>query len=406
MGLRGDRVMIGYDIGETTAQISYCFATQPTAEPDTLPGAIGSDSFLIPMVLCKQEGENRWTFGQDAVKHAQAGGILIDLLWKRANLGERILVEETEYDPIALLTLFIKRSLGLLNFAAPSAKIVAIQFTSKQMEATHREVLLQATQGLDMKGCTFSFQEYEESFFEYLRRQPEELSVMECLLCDYREQRMEAYHMMNNARTKPKVFYVQEETYLQETQEDFIPALQRMTEGRRITAVFLIGENHDPTIMKEALRFLCVGRRVFQGTNLFSKGACYSLLRQLTSGDDSAVFLKKDVLKANVGLKVKERGKIAYYALLDAGIPWYEVNRSYEFYLQGDRDLPFMIAPLNGKNAHMEKMTLTQGEQDCTRISMVLTMNAHNILCVEVRDLGLGELQAPDTKIYRETIEL
>ena len=48
-----------------------------------------------------------------------------------------------------------------------------------------------------------------------------------------------------------------------------------------IGSIFLIGDGFQGDWMKESLRFLCRGRRVFQGNNLFSKGACCGMQEKL-----------------------------------------------------------------------------------------------------------------------------
>ncbi|MDR0964475.1 MAG: DUF5716 family protein [Clostridium sp.] len=404
MALRTEKVYIGYDLGESYSQISYCFlpTAQSESEPETLPGAIGSDRFLIPTVLCKMPGENRWTFGQDALRCAGDGGILVDHLFESSLAGESTEIEDTPYDSIALLSLFVKRSLSLLQFAIPAVKISAILFTVRRLNDMQRQVLEQITQSLELKGCMYDYMEYQESYFYYLQKQPKELLLQECLLCDYLDETVYAYHMIGNDRTVPKVNFVEEETY---ESGDLLENLKSMVEGRVINTVYLIGEPYESDAMKEVLRYLCAGRRVFQGTNLFSKGACYALLARHANTPQNAVFLGREVVKANIGLRVKERGKLTYLALIDAGVPWREVGVERDIYLQDETQLPFMIAPVNGKTGRVAVLSI-ENKAPIRRISIRLYMTDASTLCIECKDLGFGEFEPSPGRIYREFIEL
>ncbi|MDR0963954.1 MAG: DUF5716 family protein, partial [Clostridium sp.] len=338
----------------------------------------------------------------DAIRRSEEGGILIERLLEMAVGGEMIEIEETSYDAVALLSLFVKRSLSLLQFAFPIVKIAAILFTVRRLDDIHRQVLDQVVQSLDLKGCTYDFIDYQESYFHYLQKQPKELLLHECLLCDYLGEMTYAYHMIENDRTVPKVFFVKEEVY---DGGDLLDNLQTMVAGRVIRTVYLIGEAYEPEKMKEVLRYLCNGRRVFQGTNLFSKGACYALLDRKEQTPPNAVFLGREALKANIGLKVKERGKVSYMALLDAGISWKEAKAERELYLQDESWLPFLIAPVNGQSGRIVKMTFENIAPIC-RMLVRLYMTDDATLCIECKDLGFGEIQAPSGQLYREFVTL
>ena len=93
-----------------------------------------------------------------------------------------------------------------------------------------------------------------------------------------------------------------------------------------VSAVYLIGESFAEEWMPQSLQYLCRGRRVFQGVNLYSKGAVYCLLDKHfgSKAGKEHVFLGGDKLKYNIGMEVLRQGQESYYALLDAGENWYE----------------------------------------------------------------------------------
>ena len=67
---------------------------------------------------------------------------------------------------------------------------------------------------------------------------------------------------------------------------------------RRLNSVYLIGDGYRDGWADESLHYLCRGRRVFQGNNLYSKGACYGMMERLHPGEEwkEHVYLGDDKL--------------------------------------------------------------------------------------------------------------
>ena len=178
--------------------------------------------------------------------------------------------------------------------------------------------------------------------------------------------------------------------------------------SRAVSSVFLIGDGFSEEWMKDSLRFLCRGRRVFKGNNLFSKGACNGMQERIhvrPTGREY-IFLGNDKLKANVGMDVMRQGAASYLALLDAGVNWYEADQVTEFYLQEGNQISLKITPLIGKETRTALITLEDLPAGISRIRARLYLEAENRLAVEIEDLGLGELRLPSGKTWSETIEL
>ena len=141
MGLfNNDRLIIGYDLGNEICQISYAFSE--TGEAETLSQVAGAQSYNIPAVLCKRTGVNQWYYGKDALRYAQEDqGILVDNLFGQALAGEQVIIEGEAFDPVALLALFFRRSLGLLTQVASSERIGALMITCEMVDGRVLEVL-------------------------------------------------------------------------------------------------------------------------------------------------------------------------------------------------------------------------------------------------------------------------
>lgn len=422
--LNHDKLLVGYDIGDDYAQISYAFSEDGDVE--TLSSVAGEQRLRIPAVLCKRPGVNQWLFGKEALRCEQEEeGIAVRELLAMAIDGEPVKIDGESYEPVSLLTLFVKKTLGLLS-QLESDKIYAMTITCESLDARRLEVLSGVVSGLLLKTDRVSFQSYEESYYNYMLYQPEELWTHQSLLCDYRGGRIFVYHLECNRHTTPNVVFVDKKEYpfpayenmpeddalreqrMERLDREFLEIAEDACRNRRISSVYLIGENFSEDWMKESLRSLCRGRRVFQGNNLYSKGACFGRKEKLKSSEagKNHVFLGEDKLRANIGMKLLRQGEESYAALLDAGQNWFEASQTLEFYLQGGNCFDVTIMPLMEKNGKVSRIILEELDGELTRLRAHFFMTAANRMAVEIEDLGLGELRPSKGHVWKEEMEV
>lgn len=426
MGFLGsEKWILGYDLGNEFCQISYCVSE--TGEVETLSQVAGAQNYNIPAVLCKRSGVNQWVYGKEALRCAEdQKGILVQDLLAQALDGEPVIIEGESFHPVALLTLFVKRSLGLLSQIGSPERIGAMMITCRALDHRMLEVLHQVVAGLHLKTDKVSFQSHTESFYHYMIHQPKELWAQQALLLDYGESCIRSYRMECNRRTKPMVAFIEEKEHPFYPREP-LPEVQSLRERRAeeldgallqiaeescgenpVGSVFLIGDGFDQEWMKNSLRYLCRGRRVFQGNNLFGKGACHGMQEKLAPGnmEKECVFLGAEKLKANVGMKILRRGEDSYYALLDAGESWYETEHTFEFYVRGGNQIDLVITPLIGKKAGARQLVLEDFSGAASRLRGHFYLESETRLVVELEDLGFGEIRPPSGKTWRKEIEL
>ncbi len=190
----------------------------------------------------------------------------------------------------------------------------------------------------------------------------------------------------------------------------FLSILKEICEGRLISSAYLIGEGFKEEWMAESLKYLCRGRRVFQGNNLYSKGACYGCMEKLNGETEkNYVFLGNEKLKANIGMKVVRQGEDSYYALLDAGVSWFEAKNSLEFLLDQGNSFSLIITPLNGRDIRYAQVTLEglpNRKEAPSRLYMEIWMTDENNICLEIEDLGFGELFPRSYEKWTESFEV
>lgn len=408
-----DKIVVGYDFGKDYAQISY--QSLEMEEPETAALVTGTEIYNIPMVLCKRKSVNQWYWGKEAIKYHEKEGVeLITDLYQRALLEEQIEIEEQSYDCIALLTLFMKRSLSLLNMITKPDHIVSMMITVQDLNDHVVDVLGKVTANLDMKKTAMYLQNHQESIYFYMMHQPEELWNRQVIICDFNGKEFRKYKMNCNHRTTPIVVLIDEEfsenmflpqdwTMEQDAllgnrlDEQLLESMQESCKEGIVNAVYFLGEGFRENWMEKTIKYLCRSRRVFLGNNLFSKGACLSLKDKFLPCENvkTHVFLGKEKLKANLGIPAMKQGKEVYVALLDAGNNWYELENEVTFFLPEDGVIELLVTPLDGKNKVTEQLKLTdipEREAGCTKVSMKLTMNSVSEVEIEIKDLGFGDI--------------
>ena len=408
--LNKQRIVVGFDLSDEFSMLSYY--SSEDEEPVTVATTLGGEDICIPTVLGKYYAENSWIFGNDALRFEdRKEGTLISGLLSAARIGKSINIENHDYDPVDLLALFMKKCFALLAVSAPIEKVSAITITVDYPDTRTIEILKRAIETLRIKPEKVFFQSHSESAFYYIINQKPELWNHDVVILHLKEDGLFVRTMKKNVHTSPVVVLMEENRFdhikstsvidappaiLKQKDNELWHVLQGILEERMISSIFLLGDAFGGDWWKESLKYMSRNRRVFRGNNLFSKGAAYGAREMIepTALGEAHVFLGKDKVKANVGIRVIRDGEEVYMALLDAGKNWYETRRECELILEHEEVLECIVTPLNGKNVrtvsiYLPGIPIRPGRS--TRIHMDLKMVSERKLLVTVTDLGFGD---------------
>ncbi|MBQ7841330.1 MAG: hypothetical protein IJ390_12735 [Lachnospiraceae bacterium] len=417
-----------FDFGSKTAQISYCL---PGAEkPETVSQVTGQEQYLVPALLARRTDKDLWLYGKEAAAAVEEGQAwpVSDLLIKAA-AAQPVQVGEEAYDPVALLSLFIKKCLTLLTPVIHPDRLEAFVFTVEEVTKPIMDALFTAVTLLDLKAGKVSVIGRAESFFYYNISQPAELWSRDVMVCDFGGNYLKTYLFHANRRTTPIASFVEEAewtdvepiVWTEDEIEDnrskmkldvrFSSVIEGLLKDREVCTIYLLGEGFAGEWYEKSLQILCKNRRVFLGNNLYSKGACYVAKERLAPGSISKgyAFLGKDMLKANVGMHVSRRGRDAYLALLDAGINWYEAQKECAFLLEEENTFSLRITPLNGKEIREVVVTLTglpKRPAKTSRIQMKVDMTDVRTVRICMEDMGFGEFFPATHKYWEESFQI
>ena len=423
--------MVGIDLTDSFCQISWLynkrarfgrgFVNAATGgvmrEPVTFSAVPGQEAYNIPMALCRRSGSSVWLAGREALDAAEAGeGTVVTDLLQKALEDASVRVDGEDYSAGSLLALYLRRCLAMLEPEIAPEQIAALVFTAPGMDYSEEQVLLRAFSRLDLGIPRVVCESHQESFFSYMLMQDAEQRRAGMLLCEYDgDGEVNFSTLLYNRRTSPVVYWAESaartmSTSLQGTGRDreFTAAVREVLQDHEASAVYLTGEGFDGGWMKEAAAFLCRGRRVFQGENLFSKGAAYSALLRVDRPAEipESIFLARDALRSNIGIEVLLREQTGYHVLLDAGVKWYNAEVEEDFILENGREFRLLRTPLTGGEAQEQTVRL-EGLPDrpdrTTRLRVVLSMTAADRLRVQITDLGFGEIFPADGGFWEET---
>jgi hypothetical protein len=310
----------------------------------------------------------------------------------------------------------------------PLSKIASLMITVSSLDDKMVEVLTEVVASLGLKTENVFFQNHMESFYYYTIYQPAELWQRDVLLLDFTGEYLKSYRMECNKNTTPIVAFIDPGIYrnfLTQNLENIDPEgrdardydfrlcnlLDDVCSARFFSSVYFIGDAFRQEVFTDAVKKMCQKGRVFEGTNLYSKGAAYAAKNKIFKSalSESHVFLGNDKLKCNVGINAIRRGEPSYMALMDAGINWFESKKQYDFILDKGNKVSFVITPLTGKNPEVVDITLNdlpKRPPKTTRLHLDVSMLSENKMQVEIKDMGFGELFPTSGLEWKEVIEL
>lgn len=395
--------ILGMDLDDWSAQISFWLPGAQT--PETISTGDGEED-RIPAVLCRRTDRDVWTYGKEALETARrGGGVLADRLLSRALAGEQLEIGGEWFEAAALLALFIKRSLSLLGGAMRPEKADFFMFTLERVDRQALEMVERIALLLSLPPERVSCQSRAESFFFYNISQPEELWRHSCLICDFGGERLKTLLLEVNRHTRPATVTVAQEEHpelerqddREEMDEAFLSIFRSVSDGRIIDTIYLIGDGFAGEWYPKTLAVMCRNRRVFQGNNLYSKGACYGGKAKRPGGGVSGreyVYLGSDMLRVNVGLLTEKRGKETCLSLLDAGMNWFDARGECEFLLDADHTFTLRLTPVSGKKLREVVVTLSgvpERPPFATRIFLAASCPDAETVRLRMEDRGFGE---------------
>ena len=402
---------LGIDINPKYTMISYYQLHM--AEPQTLSTVMGSETYQIPTCLSKKKGISQWFFGEEArqkVKNNEALGV--DDLLEKALSGEEIYVEHEKYAARDLLVIFLKKVLSVSGIAYTKWPINKVVMTVDHVSMEYMELFSLVMSKLEIDTANLMLIDYREAFYYYALNQKPEIFLHDVAMFDYRESDVISCVLERNQHTTPQMIRLIQQNHgklFDDKDRQFTQILEQVFQDRIVSSVYLIGDGFDGDWTKLSLQYMCQGRKVFVGKNLYSKGACYAGAVKDHNMDWPFVYIGENELKLNLYLKVVEDNEMQLYTLLDAGESWFESKGECEVILDGSPEIDFFIQEPDSREAHVESLELTdlpKRDRRTTRLRITATPTSDRDITIVIRDLGFGEIAPSSNKTWEHSITL
>ena len=402
---------LGIDLDDENAVIS--FFEPNMKEPETVSTVAGSEVFQIPLLLTKKKGIGQWFIGEEAKRLALLQGTTGEgKLLNRALKREMVFIEGEKYPAEELLVLYLKKLILLAGSLGKPQTPERLVFSLEKLSREATALFAKIAPRLGVIPEKVMLLDRRECFYYFAYCQKEELTLHDVYLFDYRKENIHCCRLEKNMRTKPVLVTLSEEVRQMDGQDkdtSFLRILRDSFQGHIISSVYLVGDGVEGDWLKQSVNFLCKGRRAFIGKNLYSKGACYAAAVREHKMEWPYVYMGDNEMKVNVCLKVRNRGTLEFFTLIEAGANWYEAAGECEVILSGTPEIDFWLQLPNSKEAKIERITLAdlpERPDRTTRLRITAKPLSDMRVQIQMKDLGFGELFKSSGKVWEYVMSL
>ena len=381
------RTIIGLDLDRDFSQIS--FYSERNMEPETVSIADNADRYLIPTP------EDLFTTTEEAME-----------------LG------------VMSLANFLKTCISFVR-SAKDMQQVYMMVTMKEIREPWIDAVKNACEMLGMEREHVWLQTHRESFFCYTLNQKRDLWSHKVALFEYEESAIFSYMLNVDYGTKPALVtvtpgevlrlgtqnYLSDEEWNEKRDGKFLELIRSTFAGNNVSSTFLIGDSFDKTWAVSSLSFLCRKRHVFQGRNLYTKGACYGACHKLGIGNklDGFLYRSEDMVECNLSMQMEIRGKASSYMMIGAGVNWFDAEHTCEFILDETEEVVLYSKSMLGgpvSSYTIELKNLPHRPGRTTRLQLKAVFTSASRCRVTICDLGFGDFFKPSGLVWESTLDL
>ena len=299
---------------------------------------------------------------------------------------------------------------------------VTVPDLDEKMSKRLKTVVRQA--GVDERGIFL--QDFRTSFFYYVVNKKKELWNGDVAFLSVQDGRMNGYILHIDRTASPHTASFRQEASCDvsdkaragRSDEDWdaerdrllYELLGKLFERRNVSASYLYGGYFDARWAKRSFQYLTFHRHAFQGQNLFSKGACYGVMARC--GEirmPDIIFQGVDMVKVNIGMKVRVKGRPETVPLIRAGVNWYEAYGMLDVVPESEKNVTILSEDEDGSGTirHTLRLDHFPDRPDrASRLRVRVWFSAPKMLEAEVTDLGFGSMYPSSGRIWHRSIRI
>ena len=321
-------------------------------------------------------------------------------------------VEELEKQ----MTEIFRRSFATLGITDPASQISAMVITVPVLTKPLAAMIHAVYDGLGISRNRTSMQDYKESFYYHTLYQKRELWNRNVGFFHFQGRQVTFTSLSMNNATRPITFTATEGITItlkedrKQWDEQFYSMINASLRQNMYTSIFLMGDTFERSWAGRSVGLLCKGgRKVYIVDNMFARGACYAAREKaFTPRLRSYMYMGDDLVRNNIGMRMVIQGKETYYPLIAAGVNWYEAEKVCECILDGAAELEFVISPMESGREFASRMPLPglpERPPKTTRLQLHLAFESARRCCIQVQDLGFGDMYPSSGQVWREVME-
>ncbi len=408
-------ILIGLEILEEHSQLTYY--DRKAREAVSVPPKVGTNIYHFPTKLVKLRGKDEWHYGMEAEHFQREGAIAVTSPVRLAVEDRGETVDGVKMEAGEILGIYIREVLKLFGLPDIAKSASGICITTEKMTANLAANLRKA---LRLNGFTdeqILMQDYKESFYYYCYSQKASVWTMNMALIRFRRGNVSFLSMSERKTSKPHIVTIQQvnEIHLPEDplEKDrrFSDFLRQCIGNERYSGIFITGDGFGQDWAKQSLHVLVEsGRHVFEGDNLYVKGACYALLERMERhAMRGRMYLGPDLVETGVTMDVIQNGLHETVSLIRAGRNWFDNSTSLDVILDGRKDITVTVSPMEGNRRQQMHLPLTgipERPNRTTRIHLTAECTSAAEAVIVAEDLGFGELFPGTHQIWTGNIAL
>ncbi len=414
---------VGIDLRDDFTQVGYY--GYKDKEPASVDFSGLTERYMLPTLVSKSIGKDEWFAGDEAQKSAKLGeAVIVDGILGLLAAGEPVRVDDYSVMPVEIMQVFLEYLISSAMIAGESNHVDRLTIVVDEYDITLLEALKAAVLMAGISESKVSFLCRQEAFIYYVLASNPELRRSDVVLFDYDnrpdKQTLDTYRFYSVNHRNGRIVMVHSEDYskfLADEEESLgiDGALRVIAEKafdkRPVSCTFLTGcAFTDSKDYPGFIKYVCAGRKVFAGQNIYCSGACYEGLTQL-DGDflNDYIIACSQRITSEIDMRVKDRGSMKILRLVKPGINWYSAGGSYDFIVDGADRVELFVSPVTGGESTLYDIPLGElptRPDKATRIRMNVYFTGDSRCHITIEDCGFGEFFKATHKIISKEITL
>lgn len=397
----GERtLLLGYDLGNKKTQM-----------------AVYDKKTREPILIGQSEDENDTLIDTSI---ALDGMEPVTGFVEKIRRGESIEVDGKISQPENVLAHFFRKTLSLTRRMYPGETILQLVVTVEDASKEFVQIIYEALEKLGIERDRALVIGHKQAFLYYVLYQKKEIWINDVGLFDHGEKSLTYYQMKVERSKTPTLVGVQEKDYtdaldfLDTDQERRAAVFENVVYGaihkQLLSALYMTGEGFENDWADGVFRKLCVGRRLFKGSNLYVNGACYAA-KEIVGPPllDDYLLMDEDMINANISLRAYQDAEIKEIVLAKAGTPWYMVDEEIDIIPDGDNEICLLVNNVlkqKEKQLMLELDPVSARIDKHCRIGMRIRFASAHTCVVTLKDKGFGEMFKTSNRIWEKSFEI